>query len=190
METGHFDAYTGKRVDLIVFPTTPWHAERSYCLNYFTRLTPKYIVMGDEAVYAGRCPEERSFTRFLHQSKAYEYFSQHIPADLFRPNEKFDLYLAIIKSARRIAAEKYGARFVIGFIRVGDAYFRGSRYGNEQILEYLRENGIEFVDITLSDEPEAIDPPLMIPGDGHPSARAQLLRAQILARSFDERGGG
>lgn len=188
LETGHFDAYTGPAVDLIVLPTTPWHAERSYCLNYFTQLTPRYDVIADEAVYAGRCPEEGFVARFLHQSKTYEYFSQRIPWDFFRPDEKHKRYLAIIKRARRIATERYGARFVVGFIRVSDAYFRGSHYSNERILAYLKENGIETVDLTLSDDPEAIDPSLIISGDGHPSARAQFLRAEILARLLDERG--
>lgn len=190
LETGHFDGYTGTRVDLIVFPTTAWHAERSYCLPYFTRFTPKYDIVGDRAVYSGRCPDENFVTKFLHQSKAYEYFSQYIPSDIFHPNEKYKRYLAIIKSAQRLAKEKYGARFVIGFVRVGNSYFRGTRYGDERILSYFKENGIEALDITLSDDPEAIDPSLLIPGDGHPSARTQFLRAQILSRLLDEHDDG
>jgi len=185
LETGYFDRYTGGKVDLIVFPTTAWHAERSSCLPYYTRFTPKYGMVGDEAVYAGRCPDESVVTRLLHQSKAYEYFSQHIPSDLFHPNERYKRYLAIIKRAQRIAKEKYNARFVVGFVRVGNSYFRGTQYSDERILAYFKENGIETVDITLADDPDAIAPSLLISGDGHPSARAQFLRAQIIAPLLD-----
>jgi hypothetical protein len=188
LETGRFDAYTGPKPNLIVFPTTPWHAERSYCLHYFTQRTPRYEVVGDEAVHVGQCPEEGIVGRFLHQWKTYEYFTQHIPRDIFWADEKYKRYLAIIKRAQRLAKEKYGARFVIGFIRVSDVFFRGSSYSNERILDYFRENGIETIDLTLSDNPGAIDPSLTIPVDGHPSARAQFLRAEILARLLDERG--
>ena len=185
LETGHFDAYTGKKVDLIVFPTAPWQADRSACLPYYARFTPKYVVVGAEAVYAGRCPGDGVFTRVLYQSKTYGYFRERIPADLFRMDDKFELYLAIIKTTRRIAEEKYGARFVIGFLGSADSAFLGSRYSNERILQYFRENGIEFVDIALADRPEEMDPSLLIPGDGHPSARAQFLRAQLLVRFLD-----
>lgn len=187
LETGHFDRYTGTKVDLIVFPTTAWHAERSYCLPYFTQRTPRYEVVADEAVYAGQCPVEGFVTRFLHQSKAFEYFSEHIPADFFHPDDKYKRYLAIIRTAQRIAREKYGARFVIGFVRVSGSYFRGTHYSDERILDFLKQNGIDTVDITLAQDPDAIDPSLLIPVDGHPSARAQFLRAQILAGLLEGR---
>ena len=40
---------------LLVFPTAPWHAERSACMSTFVLQAPRYVMVDGRPVYKDKC---------------------------------------------------------------------------------------------------------------------------------------
>jgi hypothetical protein len=181
LETGIHDKKIGDHVDLIVFQTAPWHADRSYCMPDYSTGTPKYVLIDDVPVYSGTCGRLNTAYKLVRKSQIYNYFLNHVQPALVDNENKFRLYLAIMLKTQNIARQKYGARFLVAFIRGSKSEFYGSSYTNEKILKFFVDNDIEFLDVSLFEDPGKVEAEYEIGGDGHPSAFAQRERARLLA---------
>ena len=69
---------------------------------------------------------------------------------------------------------------MLGYIRADENSFEGSKYDNEVFIDKLRKDSIEVIDLTLAPKSELIQPQFMITGDGHPTAKANAMRAILL----------
>jgi hypothetical protein len=72
-----------------------------------------------------------------------------------------------------------GQKFIVGFIKAEDRYFKDSSYSNETLFKALSEASDAIADVTLAPRYEDLDRSLSIhPLNKHPSALANSLRAQ------------
>lgn len=175
LETGFRDELL-RRPSFFVVQTAAWHAERAACRPDFVRLTPRYALVGGTPVFRGHCPEptRRRGLRELNESQLYQHLIQ--PALVDRQHD-LDLYLAVLRDSIGIAAQKYGARTMILYLRSADNQFTGTAYTDDRLIDELRQSGATVVDASRA---EAGVDGLSIPGDGHPSAKANRLRAALL----------
>ncbi len=179
METGLFDPVIGPQPRLFVFLTVPWHAERTSCKASWVVDAPRYILENGKVTFKGACYEGASLRlqQFLWNSAAY-----HLVFDPDRQKASHDdieLYIRIVLAAVDLARTKYGAPTLIPFMRSTDAYLRGTGFTNELIMQRLRDGGADVVDVSLVKE-EAEGAKISIPGDGHPTALANRMRAEML----------
>lgn len=171
--------------------TSPWHASRSACVDFYSLGSPKYILQDDGLVKRnGYC---RSFGWIEHSPKAIRGLitsskifnliidSLFVTSD---QDQQIKLYLGILKTMQQDLAQK-GQMFVLGFIRADDSWFIGS-YTNEKVLADIKGMGINVVDMTLAKTNEALDKQYYIHElDKHPSPIGNEARAQLLKKSLD-----
>lgn len=179
LETGMFDKTIGPNPKLFVFLTSPWHVERTACKALWVIDAPRYELKDGELTYKGACFEgwKLKARQFLAQSALYRLVVD--PARRRTDRAEIDAYVAILGQAARLAREKYGVETLIPYLYADDAYMRGAGITNEEVMEMLRQNGARVVDVSLEAERRAGEA-LAIPGDGHPSALANRLRARLL----------
>ena len=199
LQTGRFDKVIGPQPKLFVFLTAPWHAQRTACKASWVLYGPRYALENGKVVYKGQCfvgPAlwAREWMEHTNVYRAYiePYLDRLDHADM-------DLYIRILVAATQLAKEKYGVPTLIPYLRVSEAYLRPTGFTNDEIIKRLRDGGATVVDVTLAHQEaawiskamagkpnvthgseEAIDAKLRIPGDGHPTAYANRLRAAIL----------
>ena len=166
--------------------TSPWHASRSACADFYSLGSPKYLLQDDGLVKrSGYC---RSFAWVEHSPKALrglitssKIFNLIIDS-LFVTNDQdqqIKLYLGILKTMQQDLAKK-GQRFVLGFIKADQSWFVGS-YNNDKILAAIKALGIEVIDMTLADTNEALEKKYYLHElDKHPSPAGNEARAKML----------
>jgi hypothetical protein len=165
------------------FLTAPWHAERSACIPIFSAGSPRYYMVDGNIQQNGVCMSDSdSLSAFLRKiamhSKIYQLIQAGI-AGLQNQDEQINLYVALIDKLNRISISR-GQRFILGFIKADEKWFRGT-YSNESVIEKIRSQGIEVIDMTLAKRTEDLDEKYYIhPLDKHPSALANEERAKIL----------
>jgi hypothetical protein len=179
METGLFDSVIGPQPRLFVFLTTPWHAERTSCKASWVVSAPRYVLDNGEPVFKGSCYKGAALQlqQFLWNSAAY-----HLVFDPDRQKANHDdieLYIRILLAAVDLAKTKYGVPTLIPFLRSSDEYLRGTGFTNDEITARLAAGGAHVVDVSLLRE-ESAGAKISIPGDGHPTALANRLRAEML----------
>jgi hypothetical protein len=166
--------------------TTPWHASRAACADFFTLGSPKYVLgSSGEAVRDGYC---RSFAWVEHSPKAVRGFITSsnifklIQDSLFvisDQDKQIELYLGILKTAAKAITSR-GETLVVGFIKADESWFVGS-YDNEKIVKKIKDMGINIIDITLSKRNEDLPRSFYLHElDKHPTATANLQRARLL----------
>jgi hypothetical protein len=179
METGLFDAAIGPQPRLLVFLTVPWHAERTSCKASWVVDAPRYALENGKVAFKGACFEGAALQlrQFIWNSAAY-----HLIFDPDRgkaSHEDIELYIRILLAAVDLAKAKYGVPTLIPFMRSADEYLRGTGFTNESIMARLAAGGADVVDVSLVKE-EAEGAKIAISGDGHPTALANRLRAEML----------
>jgi hypothetical protein len=171
--------------------TTPWHASRAACADFFTRGSPKSVLgSSGEAVRDGYC---RSFAWVEHSPKAVRGFITSsnifklIQDSLFvisDQDKQIELYLGILKTAAKAITSR-GETLVVGFIKADESWFVGS-YDNEKIVKKIKDMGINIIDITLSKRNEDLPRSFYLHElDKHPTAAANLQRARLLLEELN-----
>jgi hypothetical protein len=175
LETGFRDDLLSRPVFFIA-QTAAWHAERAACRPEYVWHTPRYVLVGGQAVFQGRCAQgfELWGLRKLNESYLYRQVIRPLLVDRQRD---LDLYLAELRGAVLLAAHKYGAQTMILYYRAESDQFAGTTYTDEKIIETLRQSGAIVLDLARAEEGIG---GLAIPGDGHPTAKAHRLRASLI----------
>jgi len=173
--------------------TSPWHASRSACADFYSLGSPKYILQSDGLVKRnGYC---RSFGWVEHSPKAIRGLitsskifnlivdSLFITSD---QDQQIRLYLGILKTMQQELASK-GQSFKLGFIKADKSWFVGS-YTNQKIFKSIQDMGIDVVDMTLAPSNEALDKKYYLHElDKHPSPAGNEARAVLLDQVFQRR---
>ena len=166
--------------------TSPWHASRSACADFYSLGSPKYVLQDDGLVKRnGYC---RSFGWLEHSSKpirglitSSRIFNLIIDS-LFvisDQDQQIQLYLGILKTMQEDLARK-GQKFILGFVKADQSWFVGT-YSNDKLLAAIKAMGIDVVDMTLADTNEALEKKYYIHElDKHPSASGNEARVIIL----------
>lgn len=166
---------TGK---LNFFLTAPWHAERSACIPSYSVGSPHYTLENGKLIRDGVCGGNTGFvSKILAKSKIYNLVSKSFS----NQDYQIDLYLALIKEMNRLSNDQ-GQQFLVGFFKADRDWFTGS-YSNELILERLKSNGIQIIDLTLAETNEKVKREYHIHElDKHPSAQANEERAKLTVK--------
>ena len=163
---------------LFVFQTAAWHAERSSCIADFVKHAPRYRLVGNRPELAGSCTRWWSaLSRSLFTGSAtYRAFVAPLVERVRRAD--IELYLAIIGRAAALAREKYAVPTAILYLPDRD-YAGRAGIGDDAIMQHLRDHGLIVINGAL--DPSAFPgQPLVIPGDGHPTAVADRARALLV----------
>jgi hypothetical protein len=166
--------------------TSPWHASRSACADFYSLGSPRYILQDDGLVKRnGYC---RSFGWVEHSPKAIRGLitsskifnliidSLFVTSD---QDQQIQLYLAILNTMQENLAQK-GQKFILGFVKADQSWFVGT-YNNDKLLAAIKVMGIDVVDMTLANTNEALEKKYYIHElDKHPSAAGNEARSNIL----------
>ena len=179
MQTGLVDPVIGPEPKLFVFLTVPWHAERTSCRASWVVDAPRYVIEDGKATFKGACYEGAALKlqQFLWNSAAYHLIFD--PDRQKASRDDIELYIRIVLAAVDLAKTKYGVPTLIPFLHSTDGYLLGTGFTNKSIMQRLREGGADVLDVSLIKE-EAGGAQIAIPGDGHPTALANRLRAEML----------
>ncbi len=179
METGLFDSAIGADPKLFIFLTTPWHVERTSCVASWVLDAPRYELENGEIAYTGSCYEGAALRlrEFLWNTASYRVIFD--PLRHKTTGDQIETYIRILLAAVDVAREKYRVPTLIPFMRCSDDYLRGTGFTNETIIDRLKQGGARVVDVSLLKE-ETAGATISIPGDGHPTALANRMRAAML----------
>jgi hypothetical protein len=186
LQSGIFDSVIGPQPRLFVFLTSAGHAERSACKPYWVRHGPRYSIENGEVILKGPCYEgfRLRLEEWLQNSATYRWLIE--PYRRRMSQDDIELYLQITLAAIHLAKAKYGVPVIVLYYKADeDSYLRGTGFTTEAVLQRLREGGAIVIDTTPNEE-AAAGMALSIPGDGHPTALANRLRAGVL-RNYLER---
>ena len=178
LETGMLDDRL-RNSRLFVFETAPWHAERASCSYPNILRAPRYVLKDGRPTYVGACAE--GLTRMVREALDNSALYRAIFPPAYRPPSRADieLYIAIIARAVEIARDTHHVPTLILYLRFASEYLANSGYNDDSIMQKLREAGADVIDGSLdpADHPGLV---LNIPGDGHPTGAANLLRAKMI----------
>jgi hypothetical protein len=187
LETDMYDSLLRDDPKLFVYLTAPWQAQRTSCREAGP-LAPSYELRGDQPVYAGSCYQRAS--TFLSTMRTVlnltSTFRVLFPNAFIRVTpDDIELYIHILMRAGELARQKYNTRTLILF-QGGDIYLNLG-YPDAEIMRRLREGGLDVIDATLN-QSSYPDQPLRIPGDGHPAALTNRIRAEMVQQVLQEAG--
>ena len=180
LDSGELSEVAGPQIDVMIFMSFPWHADRSYCIPHYSLGSPRYRLIDGKLESRGQCGLNSLLTKVVRRSKSYAWLRNTVLPQLMGVNEKFGLYLAILRESMRLAEEEYGSRFIVAFIDASDGYYSGSDYSNARLQASMREAGIEVVNVTMPSDGDGSDPSYVIQGDGHSTALAHRERASLI----------
>jgi hypothetical protein len=182
LETGFRDDLLVPAPAFFVMQTGLWHAEQVACRADFSWLTPRYTLIEGKPVYRGFCtgPWERWALHRLGQS--------HLYGRLVRPwlvdrRTDIELYLSVLNETVAIARRRYGVPTILLYLRTGDNKAAEIGFSDDQVIDRLREGGAIVVDASAVEQGET---DVTIVGDGHPTAKANRLRAALLRDTIDK----
>jgi len=165
--------------------TVPWHALRSSCKPDYASGTPRYEVEGNYARLAGICSKRRLFSRIASRSNIFKLVQNALYNEINQiTNEDIELYLAIVRTIARYTHES-NSKLVIAYIQATEERMQFTEWSNESLVEELKAISDIFVDVTLSDKQETLDPKYYIHElDQHPNAQANRERARLIVQSL------
>ena len=105
--------------------------------------------------------------------------------------DDIELYLQITLAAINLAKAKYGVPVIVLYLGYDgeNSFLQGTGFSTEAVLQRLRDGGAIVIDASLSEE-KAAGMAISIPGDGHPTALGNRLRASILKNYLDRNMSG
>jgi hypothetical protein len=122
------------------------------------------------------------FRKVLNHSNLYSFVEKIWRGST--SDSDFELYFAIVKKIGVISRERK-QKFIVGFMKAEESFFKGSSYTNEKVFVKLKEISDEIIDLTLADRVEDWDAKYFIHRlDKHPSALANIDRAAMLVETF------
>ncbi len=178
METGSQSATIGPAAKTFIFLTSPFHAARTSCKEPWTNNAPRYTRVETDLAYAGPCYSGLALMWHEYWANTAFYRLAIRPYATRLTHEDVSLYIDVLAKAVARARERYGVTTLVPFVRVGDAYLRGTGWTDSSIISALEERGVRVEDVTLP-----IDPALgyFIKGDGHPTVAANAIWAREIA---------
>lgn len=165
LETGIFDKAIGPKPDLFVYLTGKWMVERSACKAPWVSRAPRYALENGTVVHKGICADINVLPQWMRQTSIYRTFVEPISRQINQ--DDVDLDIAILLKAAAVAKSKYGVSTLFLYINKDDV--------TKQIVSRLAAGGQQTLDLALA------VPGLEIPGDPHPTALANRLRADMIA---------
>jgi hypothetical protein len=185
LETNMYDPLLRGNTRLFVYETAAWHAERTACTAGFMLRAPRYALIDGKPVYQGTCYQHWSslLGELFANTALYHVF---VEGAIGGPSHAdIDLDVAVLARAGELAREKYRAPTLILYMRSDPRYLRRSGYTDAEIMQHMRDVGLDVIDATLkpADFPGQ---PLTIPGDGHSTGVANRARAEM-AKAYLER---
>jgi hypothetical protein len=176
LETGFRDDLLVPAPAFFVMQTGLWHADQVACRADFSWQSPRYTLIGGKPVYRGFCtsPWGRWALYRLEQSHLYGRLARLWQVDR---RGDIELYLSVLNEAVAIARQRYGVPTIILYLRTGDSKATAIGFSDDQVIERLRAGGAIVVDVGAAEQGET---DLTIVGDGHPTAKANRLRAALL----------
>jgi hypothetical protein len=191
LQAGVFDSVIGPQPRVFVFLTSAWHAERSACKPYWMSYAARYKIEDGQLLLKGACYEGLGLwlQSWLQGSSAYRWLIE--PYRHRANHDDIELYIQITLAAINLAKAKYGVPVIVLYFKAdsGDSYLNGTGFSTEAVLQRLRDGGAIVIDTTLNKE-AAPGMALSIPGDGHPTALANRLRASILKNYLERNMSG
>jgi hypothetical protein len=168
--------------------TSPWHAVRSSCKPIWTIGSPKYEIQSNGAlVRVGRCFHRGEFSvlrKILTHSTLYSIAEKEWRSSI--SDSDLDLYLAIVRRIGEISHRR-NQKFVIGFLKAEENFFKSTSYTNEKVFQQLKGWSDDIVDVTLAERIEDLDARYFIHQlDKHPSPLGNFKRAVMLAPILDQ----
>jgi len=178
LETGLHDALlTNPR--LFVTQTAAWHAERAACVAAYVLRAPRYTLVNGEPAHQGTCLGNPlpALGQLIANTALFRVFIARTLRGTSRQDIELDI--AIMIRAGQIARQKYGVPLAVIYLPAGRGYLDRAGLTEADIMARLREGGLLVVNGALKrdDHPGQA---LTIPGDGHPTALANRLRAERL----------
>ncbi|ACK49526.1 conserved hypothetical protein [Methylocella silvestris BL2] len=184
MQTGLFDQAIGPDPGVFVFLTSPWHAERTSCKASWVIDGPRYEIENGKLVDKGQCYEGDALKlrQFMESSALYRFALQPYRSTITAKD--VEGYIAIIIAAVDLAKTKYHAPTIVPYLN-GHGYLAQTGFTDATIIERLRQGGAMVIDASLEKE-FAEGQPLVIKGDGHPTALAHRLRMEALKAYIEQ----
>ena len=176
LETGLRNNLLAPRPLLFVVETGLWHAEQAACRSDFAWSSPRYELVYGTPVYRGPCAGRVEHWALHRLGQSYLY-SRLIHPRLVDDRADAELYLGMLNQAVAIARRDYDAPTIILYARWSGNRPASSGFTDGQIIEGLRAGGATVLDVNTI---EAGETDLRIAGDGHPTAKANHLRAVML----------
>jgi len=174
-----FRSAIGDMPRAFVFLTSSWQAERTACKSDWARRAPRFTLQHGELSLDGTCRDAQSMSLrdWLHAFASYRMLVEPL---ILKPTDgDIELYIRTLQEAVRVAKERYGTRTIIAYLR-HEGYLRNTaRFTDEIVMARWRDGGALVVDASLREQEKA-GAALAIPGDGHPTALANRLRAALL----------
>lgn len=168
--------------DINFYLTAPIHIARSACKPSWTAGSPKFVMVGDDAVRAGNCYGDEHPTavgKFLKYSNIYNLTTQVMTGSI--SDKDIELYLAIVKEISDISKSR-NQKLIIGYIKSDKKIFKGTHYSNEKLYEALASMADSIVDLGLTKKNDSLAEKYFIhPLDKHPSSLANQKRAEMLS---------
>ena len=168
----------------VILQTAPWHALRSAGKKDYSSGSVNYKLSGNYVTNVG------SLSYYYHppifnRSRIWQiirtsWFEKIITADI-------DLYLGIIRTIAR-ETHQSGSKLLIAFIKASEYRFHPfCQWDNPSLMDELSSIADGFVDVTLAETREALDPKFYIHEyDQHPSALANQARAKLILQAMEE----
>ncbi len=190
LQSGIFDSVIGSQARLFVFSTSVGHAEWSACKPHWVSHGPRYMIENDQLILKGSCYEGFNLwlRHWFQDSATYRWL---IEPNLRRlSHDEVELYIQITLAAVNLAKAKYGVPVIVLYFKADeDSYLSGTGFSTEGVLRRLRDGSAVVIDATVNDE-AAAGMTLSIPGDGHPTALANRMRAALLKNYLEQNMSG
>jgi hypothetical protein len=174
-----FDSIIGSTPRVFIFLTSAWHAERTACKSRWANSAPRFVLVNEEITLDGTCIKVQNspIRDWLHTYAAFQLIFE--PIFLKPTDNDIELYVQTLVAAVQLARERFGAETIIPYLR-NDGYLQNTTsFTDDVVMARLRESGAHVVDVSLQQQ-ESAGAVLGIPGDGHPTALANRLRASLL----------
>ena len=165
--------------------TGTFHAFRSACIPQWSSTHPFYELIDGELLELGKCSEKeykgwvQSIKKKIDEISYHVHFrslaiiSEYLASCL--TSYQIDLYKSLIQEFYHLSLSRR-ERPVVLYITDPKRSYITAGYRSDPMPDYFIKNGIDFVDVTLPDEPDFYLHML----DRHPSAYANCERIKII----------
>lgn len=178
VESGTLKELVPSNVDTAVYQTVIWHAARAAGHAQWDKHGPKYrITDGGEVYFIGPFKTKRRLyiERVLSHSRLFKWI---LKRPLKITEQDMEVFLGIISKTSVLLEEQYGVPLTILYWRFGGNSSQYAGYSDDMVMEKLRSKGLTVLEVS---EASQGDPKMRIEGDGHPSALAHSLNAEIVS---------
>ena len=183
LETDFVEIAVGPRLDLVVYQGIETHIARSTGQASWDLSGPKYTVNGQGfATHDGSFhgPVYRWVSRFFKDWALFRVIERKTLVSGRVFDQDFDTYVSILKSARKLANERFGAEFLVLFWDKGS----GAQYV-QRILDGLADANFRVIRISeiIPDIASGNSRYVLSANDPHPSAVVNRLIGSYLAKT-------